>query len=146
MLLTFDRSVHLDESDIALLTATQDRPRLIVLNKTDLPPVLAPEQFQGQPSGVLYVSALLHQGMEALKEAAAELILPEEHPALVTNARHIQALEQARAALQSARAATEPDCIATDLTEAVEHLAAITGRSAAAETIDRIFERFCVGK
>lgn len=146
VLLTFDASAPLDTQDAALLEATRDRPRLIVLNKTDLPPVLSPAQFEDQPGGVLYVSALLHQGLEELKQAAAELILPQEHPALVTNARHIQALEQAQAALQSAQAAREPDCIATDLTEAVEHLAGITGRSAAAETMDRIFERFCVGK
>ena len=66
--------------------------------------------------------------------------------ATITNERHIRALERALAALQDAATADELDCAATDVKNALHHLGSITGTDVDASVIDRIFERFCVGK
>ena len=55
----------------------------------------------------------------------------------------------ALAALESAVTALEDrtlDCAALDLRAAWEALGAITGESATEDVIDRIFEKFCLGK
>ena len=57
-----------------------------------------------------------------------------------------RALERALRALRDAACAEELDCAATDVKEALHHLGSITGTDVDAAVIDRIFERFCVGK
>jgi len=64
----------------------------------------------------------------------------------ITNERHIRALELALTALRDATTADELDCTATDVKNALHHLGSITGTDVDATVIDRIFERFCVGK
>ena len=61
----------------------------------------------------------------------------------------VQAAKDALAALESAVTALEDrtlDCAALDLRAAWEALGAITGESATEDVIDRIFEKFCLGK
>ena len=80
-------------------------------------------------------------------EAALRGASPEE--AYLTNERHVQAAKDALAALESAVTALEDrtlDCAALDLRAAWEALGAITGESATEDVIDRIFEKFCLGK
>ena len=43
-------------------------------------------------------------------------------------------------------AGAELELVATDLREALNALGEITGRTAAADLIERIFAKFCVGK
>ena len=49
-------------------------------------------------------------------------------------------------ALRDAGTADELDCAATDVKNALHHLGSITGTDVDVSVIDRIFERFCVGK
>ena len=49
-------------------------------------------------------------------------------------------------ALRDAETADELDCAATDVKNALHYLGSITGTDVDASVIDRIFERFCVGK
>ena len=91
------------------------------------------------------------EGIEDLRRALYEAALrgasPEE--AYLTNERHVQAAKDALAALESAVTALEDrtlDCAALDLRAAWEALGAITGESATEDVIDRIFEKFCLGK
>lgn len=76
-----------------------------------------------------------------------ELAVPNRaDAAYITNERHLHALERAAAALDAAAGATELDCVATDVREALHALGAITGTDVDESVIDRIFARFCVGK
>jgi tRNA modification GTPase len=43
-------------------------------------------------------------------------------------------------------AGSSPELIAVDLREAVSNLGLIVGKSASDDILDRIFERFCIGK
>ena len=60
--------------------------------------------------------------------------------------RHIEALQKARCALSSAVSSIEYDCMTTDIADALRALGEITVSTVEPNIVDRIFERFCVGK
>ena len=142
LLLALDASEELQETDRALLEETRDKPRIVLLCKSDLPPVLSASAL---PDGTLTVSALTGEGIEELKRKAASMLFGGES-ALITNSRHIEALRGALAAVLQAREARDMDCVATDMREALLCLGAITGSAVDASVIEAIFSTFCVGK
>ena len=138
ILLVLDGSAPKTPEDEALLSETEGRMRIVLANKCDL----------GTCFGdALPVSCRTGQGIDALKDRIAELAKPSlQSTAAITNERHIRALEAAYDSVLHAKTQTEPDCIATDLSEALHCLGTITGEDVDAEVVDRIFRHFCVGK
>ncbi|QQR86423.1 MAG: tRNA uridine-5-carboxymethylaminomethyl(34) synthesis GTPase MnmE [Flavobacteriales bacterium] len=122
-------------------------PQLIpVLNKVDLP-----EARRG--SAVMHISARSGEGLDELKDAFIEHVqaLQESDGGLVvTNARHVEALGNARHALHDARQAmangVSGEFLATDLRRAQHHLGEITGRITPDDILGSIFGKFCIGK
>ena len=138
VVLLLDGTQTLTEEDRQLLSLTEGRTRLILRSKGDL--------LQGTDDfGELTISARTGEGLDELKHRIVALSGAREGAA-ITNERHIKALENARDALDHAKAASELTLIAADIREALHHLGAITGRDVDADLIDRIFARFCVGK
>lgn len=141
-------------------TTADTEHQLTVLNKIDLlgypvMPSLAawrdvtPENY----SAMIPCSAILPAGLEALRLAILQRIsLPDrEVPSvLVTNSRHLQAIEAAINTIHSALAAIETavgyEFIAFDLITAVSALSEITGAVTTDEMLERIFSGFCIGK
>lgn len=139
--LVLDASVPLTAGDKALLDETAGETRIVALNKSDLARVC---EFDEE---AVFVSAKTGEGLDELKRAFLALAAPERADACtITNERHIRALEHALGALRDAAVAQELDCAATDVKNALHHLGSITGTDVDASVIDRIFERFCVGK
>ena len=139
--LVLDASVPMTEQDTKLLGYTQDSTRIVVLNKSDLPQACA---YEGE---AIRISAKTGDGLRELQEKILALAAPERADgSTITNERHIRALELALTALRDAETADELDCAATDVKNALHHLGSITGTDVDASVIDRIFERFCVGK
>lgn len=146
----------LTAADRALLAETSGRARIVVLCKGDAATdeaamaalrsqLTACLRHEAEATPILTVSAHTGEGIEALREAVAQRLAPPESP-LVTNARHIDALTRAHAAVESAQAALDAECAATDLREALLCLGEITGQSVDETVIERIFANFCVGK
>ncbi len=136
--------------DAALLfEKTEGMPRLCALCKSDLeldPGAKAlPEKYG---VNALSLSAKTGAGMEALRAAIPRAVAPGAgESALITNARHVEALEDALSALLAADPqSSDPDCLATDLRCALDALGRITGRAIEESIVERIFSRFCVGK
>ena len=149
LLVCFDAAAPLTEEDLALLRETEGRPRIAVCNKSDLPALWSAETLAAQGISACTVSAETGEGLASLRHAIAVRVAPEQESALVTNARHIEALQLAAAAVAEARqnaGGAELELVATDLREALSALGQITGRTAAADLIERIFSKFCVGK
>lgn len=149
LLVCFDAAAPLTDEDLALLRETEGRPRIAVCNKSDLPALWSAETLAAQGISACTVSAETGEGLAALRHAIAVRVAPEQESALVTNARHIEALQLAAAAVAEARqnaGGAELELVATDLRDALSALGQITGRTAAADLIERIFSKFCVGK
>lgn len=121
----------------------RDPDTLLVINKIDL---VRPREL---PTGAVAVSCVTGEGLEAvvawLRDKAQECV-GSGSEAVITRARHREALSDALAALERARLAADPALVAEDLRLAARALGRITGRVDVEEVLDRIFARFCIGK
>ncbi|MDO4565539.1 MAG: tRNA uridine-5-carboxymethylaminomethyl(34) synthesis GTPase MnmE [Clostridia bacterium] len=140
ILVVLDGSRPLDAFDAEVMRLTEGRRRLVVQNKADV-------SVAKLPHTDILVSAKTRDGIAELEERVLSLIRPTDSDAtLITNERHICALEKALGCINAAKRAVELDCIATDLRSCLHHLGQITGTDVDARTLDKIFENFCVGK
>ncbi len=156
VLVVLDRSRPLHIDDARVLEVTAARPRVIVVNKTDLPAAWNQLADGIALSSVVEVSVRTGDGLAALAtRMAAELSQAaswRDEP-LVTNVRHVTLLEQARDALRRCRlalagagAALPEEFLLADIQEAQDRLQEVTGRRSSEDLLRHIFERFCIGK
>lgn len=95
----------------------------------------------------LAVSARTGQDMDLLRSRIESLAFGQETGAsLALNARHLQAIDEARAALTRAGLAPGVELAAMELREALDALGRILGQITPDDVIGRVFARFCVGK
>lgn len=157
VLLVLDNSQPLTAEDEALLADTQASKRIVILNKTDLPAKLDQTQLFKlvDPADVLSMSVLQRAGVEQLEQRIAKLFFSEgiessQNSVMVTNARHIGLLNQAKQALQDVQTGIATgmpvDLVQIDMTRCWEFLGQITGDSYEDELIDQLFSQFCLGK
>ena len=146
VLVVLDRSRAITAEDRDLLAETALQPRVVVLNKSDLPGVIT-------EAGVA-ISARTGAGLDDLiaaiaNELAAEVSGPRDQPA-VSNVRHTVLLERARAALlcatEALAAEVSEEFPLLDLQEAGQALQEITGRRTSDDLLHHIFAKFCRGK
>jgi tRNA modification GTPase len=149
-LVILDGSRPLTRDDLALLEETAFAPRVVAINKMDLPAAWAPSDLSAH--GVR-VSALTGAGMDALRTAIVEAIggreAPRDLPA-ITNLRHIDLLTRAAACVERAAAAAtnelSEEFVLSDAHEARTLLEEITGTRTTEDVLGEIFATFCVGK
>lgn len=151
----FDASAPLTEDDLAVVRELNGKATIAALNKTDLGSVVAPADLLVllPRARILPTSAVTRSGIDELRRAlAASASALEALPAgaVVFAARHRAALEAAlealRGALRSLASAQGLEVVAAELRQAAYELGALTGEVASEEILDRVFERFCVGK
>lgn len=157
VILVLDFSKALSDEDKKILKILEGRPRLIVVNKTDLPRGLATDEllsFNVNKDEVIYISIANELGLAQFEQAivdfvySGEIISPDA--AYVNNVRHIDLLEQARGHIRDVQYAIDSgmpiDCIVIDLKLVWEKLGKITGDTISENIMDEIFSRFCIGK
>ena len=148
VLLVLDAETGETPEDAALRRTLEDRPHLIVWNKWDL------ARQASLPAEGVAVSALTGWNLTALEAAILETALGgtviRSESALVTHARHKQALSAAAVQMEAARQSLEvglpADFASIDLRGALNALGTITGETATEDVIAEIFSRFCIGK
>ena len=124
-----------DEAIIASVTC----PKLILSNKSDL----------GATGGDLVISARDGTGIDALKERIYNAFVDGDVIAggmMLTDARHVSALTEAKQSLLRALDCFEPSVMTVDLRQAVSELGKIDGATVSEEITDAIFAKFCLGK
>ena len=156
VLLVLNAAESLTKEDLELIRLTNDKKRIIILNKTDLEEKLDRKEL-AKISGnapVYATSILKNEGVEALEEAISKLffngIENSQSTVMVTNARHIALLKKAQNSLDSVlegiSSGMPVDLVQIDMREAWNLLGEITGESYEDELLDQLFSQFCLGK
>ena len=134
---------------------------LVVCNKMDTNPYFKPEWLTAVHSPqsavlshqIITCSAKNGMNIPYLKEKLYDLAISEkinlESP-IVTNARHLEALQKAHGSLTDVLNGMDSgitsDFVAMDIRRALSHLGEITGEVGVEELLGNIFGRFCIGK
>ena len=125
---------------------------IIVSNKTDKGVTVEDTSFSIQHSSFLRISAKFGTGLSELKKLLiATIPTPSDSDVIITNARHYEALCRAQTALQRCitglNTGLSGDLLSEDLRDVLNILAEITGgQITPQETLNNIFQHFCVGK
>ena len=146
LLVIRDRSESPRPEDDQILAQTAQLPRVVVLNKSDLP--------GSDAAAGIAVSAKTGEGFNDLRAAVVKALTGEESlrdTAAVSNTRHIALLEQARDRLKCAQQSvaagdTPEEFVLTDLQAARAFFDEIVGTRTPDDVLEHIFERFCIGK
>jgi tRNA modification GTPase len=160
-LLVLDRAAPLAEADRQLARELADlgfgatqRPLLVILNKSDLPPAPHdPALATIVATATITTSLVTQAGLAELEAAMVTAALggpANESAALVARARHRDALRTAQNALAAAQTTLRDgmpwDLVAEDLHDALDALGLITGESVTEDLLGSIFSEFCIGK
>ena len=154
-LVIFDTSQPLDDNDKLLMHEVGEKPKLVVLNKSDLPASWQPDKIKDFLANEkpLTLSAKTLNGFDSLKEALYQKAIGGERVGeslIITRERHRGHLHQAAHALQNAGESLSEgyseELVAVDVTLAMEHLGIILGKTFEEDLLDKIFGQFCIGK
>lgn len=152
ILCVLDGSMPLQPEDEALLQSLPDKPVAILVNKADLPLQLAMTTL-GNYGKVLQVSSKTGSGLDALQKFLRDFVYQDKGAGeglYVQNLRHLELLQGAEKSLKSALDGVKNqmpyDCVIIDVRQAVHGLGMITGDAVEDEVLNKIFEKFCLGK
>lgn len=102
---------------------------------------------------IIEISAKQNTGIDALKDALYTKAVSADSMAdqtIITNARHLEALEQMQQSLGDVRKGLDEkipgDLLALDIRRALYFLGEITGEITNEDKLDYIFSKFCIGK
>jgi len=154
----FDISEPLSDSDreIISLIDKQDAPKIALLNKSDLTPMISPSELAEHFSEVISLSSEHPEAdaMERLSDCVRRLFLDGSvsigADPVIYSERQRASLERALGAVRCAREALESglmqDAASFDVERAIEAISELDGKSVNDQIVADIFSRFCVGK
>ena len=125
-------------------------PFVTLINKEDL---LTDEQRQTYaPLNPVYISAKFNSGIDELKEellTQVNLSNINADDVLVTNVRHVEALQKTEEALDKVLYGIDnpvtSDFLAMDIRQSLHHLGEITGAVSTDDLLENIFSKFYIG-
>ena len=152
VILVLNNNEKLTDYDKELLQKSNNKKRIVVVNKIDLESKLDISDLSLK--NVIYINTIEKEKIEILKEKIIELFnlgsLNSSDLMILTNARQINLAKEALKIMQEVKIAlknNDPiDLIEIDLKNIYEKLSEMLGEGSKLDVIDRIFERFCVGK
>ncbi|AMR32429.1 tRNA modification GTPase [Mucilaginibacter sp. PAMC 26640] len=122
---------------------------LIVANKADL---LNTAQLAELPGEAIVISAKERRHIDQLKQSIYSSAIKENltgHETLVTNIRHLEALQKTEEALIRVLGGIDTvtsDFLSMDIKQALHYLGEITGTVTTDDLLENIFSKFCIGK
>lgn len=155
ILYVVDASQPTEEADRQNLETLPADRTLVVLSKGDLPRKLeAGFEASISPRDCRAVSSITGSGvdhlLEFMRDIALTRLLPASQDTVLTNERHLMALTAAHGSIVSFLKAFEDgiplDVALIDLYETTRSLGLVIGEVVTEDILDRIFEKFCIGK
>ena len=169
VLVVIDKSQPANEEDEQLLTQIENRPAIVVENKSDLPDKWSDRRphpaarvgtaapgCPGERSSAARIptSALTGDGIPALRAAILNHVAGEattqQESGFLTTVRHQKLVSDSLTKLDAAIAAVVArvphEMLLLDLYEALRPLDEITGATTTDDILTRIFATFCIGK
>ncbi|MDO4307938.1 MAG: tRNA uridine-5-carboxymethylaminomethyl(34) synthesis GTPase MnmE [Eubacteriales bacterium] len=155
ILYVVDSSTPLDENDEEIIHILNDKKAIVLYNKTDLDSAVDMDYLKERTGHtVIPVSAVEETGIRELEEEIKNLFfsgnLSFNDEVYITNARHKEALEEAKNSLElvknSIHMGMPEDFFSIDLMNAYESLGRIIGESVGENLVNEIFSKFCMGK
>lgn len=157
VLFLFDASTYTSDQlkneidELKSRDAKLDDRLILVANKSDRTSENLSEKFA--PFEGVSISAKEKQGIEELKSRLTSFVnlsALKEDQTIVTNTRHIEALNGAKKSLQEVLVGFDNqmsgDLVAIDIRKALFHLGEITGEITTDDLLGNIFSKFCIGK
>ncbi len=156
IIVVLDGSKKSSEGDIRIMKNLKHKPMLIAVNKSDLPGRIDIDRIRsiaeaGRP--ISKISAATGEGIDRLQGIISELVwdgsVKGRESIIITNRRHIDALNKAEQALKEARDSLNTfgaEIIALNLRKSLDALGLISGAATNEEILSEIFSRFCIGK
>ena len=150
IMLVLNNNEKLTEDDYKLLDSTNDKKRIIFINKNDLPKNINLDIVDN----VVYGSTMQIFGINALKDKIKELFNMEEIEKgdfnYLSNARHIATIHECISVVESIKEGLKNglpiDMLEIDIKKIWELLGNLIGESYDEELLDNLFSRFCLGK
>jgi len=150
-----DASTPLNQDDEEILKFIKDRKAIVLLNKSDLDPVIEEEKISiltNKP--ILKISAIHQTGIKELEQTITEMFfegnISFNDEIYITNMRHKNALVEAKISLEQVIVSIDnempEDFFSIDLMNAYEILGTIIGESVDEDLVNTIFKEFCMGK
>jgi len=156
VLLMLDNSQPLHDTDMDLLEKSDPAYTIVVINKQDLPGKFIKSEvprLRRFGKRIRKISAKKKTGLKQLKDMIVATVLQGQKACsteTVTNVRHVHALEQARASLNTFLTAIEentpPEFLSLELRDALNSIGEIQGITTPDDILNRIFSTFCIGK
>ena len=143
----FDGSQPLTDEDQEHLTASEDKKRILIANKSDLPSSTGLKE-------AIKTCCLDGTGIEDLKDAICAAVWSGDIRAdmlpVMINARHQDALRRTREAVEKSLSALRGgetlELAAMELRIAANAVGEVVGKTSTEDLLDAIFSQFCIGK
>jgi len=156
VILMLDASTGMTKADRDIMKLVGSKKRIVVFNKCDKARKgnlqKLREKFKGEAP--IDLSVKNREGIGLLEKTIVKSVTSgvfnQGESAIVSNARHKEALDKAYGSMLSVKNALEDNAgaeiAAIDLKEAAYNLGLVVGKSVSDDILDRIFSRFCIGK
>jgi len=156
IILVIDGSEELSEEDKEIIEHVGNRNVIVLINKQDKGQVISKEEIEKAVKGahVIETAVSLGKGIDELACQIENLVyggkVSQKDSMMVTNVRHERILKDAFQSVNDALNMTEMrqplEFIDIDVNRCYELLGEIIGETASDDIIDKVFERFCLGK
>ena len=149
ILLILNNNEKLTEEDKKLLEISENKKRIIVVNKSDLE-----KKLDIKEENIIYTNTLDHKGIEPLITKIKELFKLEEIETndffYVSNIEQLTRIEKSRESIKDIKEGLENDIpidmLEIDLKNIWQILGEVIGETYTEELLDNLFTKFCVGK
>lgn len=152
-----DASKPLDESDGEIMDMIRGKKVIVLLNKTDLEPVVTEETLRSAMNfecAIIRTSAKENTGFAEFEETVKEMFfrggIAMNDEVCITNMRHKEALQDTLDSLLMVKRSVDQglpeDFYTIDLMSAYSTLGKILGEEVGEDLVNEIFSKFCMGK